>query len=416
MTKKEIIRCDVSNSITSIMSNVTAFAKKFILYYFPEEYFKDIYIVTSSASNEQALYDDNEEIPIKNYPLLSITPTYNQNYDDVSGGPFPMWRRGYYQGFKNDWTRYGYKKIFLNDIDQISISAIPNRVKFTFNFKIRLDSHLKKIDVCHMLRQKFNEGDKFYYNNVTMETQIPNVIAKAIANIKNYDLTDNDDVISFLEYLRTYSSGSLSQKIYTGSGLRSFVYTYLANILVSVQSAPDTDGGNVERNNMAEGKPSVEFSLDMELWIPNNYVFECNYLPAGDYRHMEDESKITIEYSTKLRPPKTFRDKSRINWVKFVTDINVKVDKLDINPLLAGKTIDFIHNRVEANDFDLLRQTFDFLVYRDDKILKYGKDFKINWNTLEIELMNPLFNYVYYVGIYANQVIMNDWFVKNKPY
>jgi hypothetical protein len=35
--------------------------------------------------------------------------------------------------------------------------------------------------------------------------------------------------------------------------------------------------------------------------------------------------------------------------------------------------------------------------------MKLNEDFRINWKTLEIEMIDPLFNYVYNVGIYANQ-------------
>ena len=414
--KKQIIRCDVSNSITSIMSNVTAFAKKFILYYFPDEYFKDIYIVTSATSNEQAANNDNEDLIIKKTPQLSITPTYNQDYDDVSGGPFPMWRRGFFEGFKTKYSRYGYRNVFYNDVDELGIFAIPNRIKFTFNYKIRLDSHLKKIDVCHMLRQKLHNNDIFYYNNVTMETQIPNVIIQAIAAIKDFDLTEPEDVKAFKAYLSQYSPGNINEKVYTGSGLRSFVYTYLANILIKVTNPPDTDGGSVERQNMAEGKPTVEFTLDMELWIPNNYMFECNFLPRGSYMPIDDESKVIFETLTNVRPPQIKGRRARIVWNKFVTDVNVVLDKIDLKPIISKRIKKLIKNRYEENDEALIHEIFDIDVYRDSKILEYGKDYKIDWENLQITMINPYYNYVYYVAIYADQKILYEWFQKNKKY
>lgn len=412
MEKRYIITCNVSNSICSIMSNVTGFAKKFIMDLFPDEFFKGCYITTSLAANEQAKEVD-DKILIKEYPYLSINPQYSSDIDNTSMGVMPLWRRGYYYGFRAENTRYGYKKIFLNDEDNIYISAIPNRNKFIFNFKIKVESYLHKIDLVHLLRHKFNSNDQFFYNHVLLESQIPNIIIKTIANIKDLDLTKNDDIILLKQYLKKFSVGNINERIYTGTGLKTFSYNYVANILIIVETPPDIDN-SMEKNNMSESANTIDFTLNMELWIPNNFMLECGELPKGDYTPTFDENKVVFETTVDLRPPMVLNNRMRINWSKFITEANIKIDTIDISSLFTQNTLDFIKKKVSEKDIFLLNKIFEIVVYKDNKKIELEKDYKINWKDISIEMLNPYFNYIYYIGIYADQELMNIHLLKKE--
>ena len=123
-----IITCQTANTIGSILSNVTAFGRDLILRLFPENYFKNIFITTSSAASQQAELEDNE-IPIKEYPQLSISPVYYPSYEDTFGSPNVLWRRGVYLGYRSNRSRYGHKCIFMDEDEEVRIMAIPNRLK-----------------------------------------------------------------------------------------------------------------------------------------------------------------------------------------------------------------------------------------------------------------------------------------------
>jgi hypothetical protein len=362
-TQKSIITCNVSNTICSTLSHVSTFARDFIEQFFPNEYFKSFFMTTSSIANEQASVNDDDTI-IKKLPQLSINPVYLPDYDDVFGGPFPIWRRNMYQRFSGR-DRYGYKKIFFNDEDDILIDAIPNRIKFQFDYKIKVESYMQKIDVVHALRQKLNSNDIFYWNNVLIESQIPNTIIESIADIKGFDLNNKTDVDCFLKYLKQFSNGRIESKIYSGTGNRTFTYLYSANILIKVESPPNVDGNSKERSNWGEGESIVDFSLTMELWIPNNYKLEVKQLPSRSYVSTPNESKLTIEHVVKLRPPSTKGDRSLITWQKFVTDVNTKIDKIDISPILEDNLIKIIDQSVEDHDTQYLDKLFEFVLYRN---------------------------------------------------
>jgi hypothetical protein len=68
-----------------------------------------------------------------------------------------------------------------------------------------------------------------------------------------------------------------------------------------------------------------------------------------------------------------------------------------------------IKSRMNINDRGSLKETFDFIVYRDRKKLDPQRDYRINWRTLELEMIHPYFNYVYNVGIYANQKYLKEY-------
>lgn len=404
-SEKTIITCKVSNSITSIMSMVTGFAKDFILNYFPEDFFKDIYITTASASNQLSELDD-DEIPIKQYPQLSIQPSYNINYDEATGGPFPMWRRGHYMIYRNKPGGYGSINVFYNDEDEITIYSIPQRVSFTFEYKIKVESYLHKIDIVNLLRQHLQENEKFFWNKVNFESQIPNTLIQTIADKKDYILNDMEDATEFLNYLKQFSKNHIIQKIYEASGQRVFSYDFMSNILISVTNPPETDTRSKEKIDMADGREIVEFSLNMDLWIPNNFVMECNFLPPKkNYYPSFDETKLIIEHYVKLQPPLTKGKFNRISWNKFVTDINKKIDKIEIKTLFTKEHLKIIKKIADKKDFDYLNQIFDIDIYRDEKEIN-KKDYKINWNTLEIEMIYPYSNYVYNIAIYADMNLL----------
>jgi hypothetical protein len=387
------------------MSMVTGFAKDFILNYFPEDFFKDIYITTTAASNQLSGLED-DEIPVKQYPQLSIQPGYNVNYDEATGGPFPMWRRGHYMVYHNRPNSYGSINVFYNDEDQLSIYSIPQRVSFSFDYKIKVESFLHKIDIVNLLRQHLQDNEKFFWNNVNFESQLPNTIVQIIADAKNYDLNEPDEVDDFLKYLKQFSRNHIVEKIYEASGQRVFSYDFASNILISVTSPPEADTKSKEKIDMADGREIIEFSLNMDLWIPNNFVMECNFLPPEKkYYPSFDETKLIIEHYVRLQPPLTKDNRNRISWNKFVTDINKKVDTIDITPLFNKKHMEMINKIIEKKDFDYLNEIFDIDIYRDEKQIK-KKDYNINWSEMQIEMIHPYSNYVYNIAIYADMNLL----------
>jgi hypothetical protein len=400
---KTIITCNVSTSISSLLSAVTGVVKESICKLFPDEYFQEIFIGTSQANAQQVeMEQQDDDVMVKRYPQLSIIPQFNVDIDDMFGGPYPMWRRGVYQRFRTQGHKdYGYKKIFYNDADELIINAIPSRVKFTFDCKIKLETHLLKIDTVHYLRQRMNTNDIFYLNDILLESDIPNTIIDAIAKIKNFNLEDQEELDNFYKYLKQYSQGTITEKIEHSSGLKVFSFLYAANILTKIENPPEADT-SIERVNMSEGDGLINFTISMELWSPSNYLFECSYLPKGNYNEHLDMGKVTVQHVFKARPPREKDGRVMFKWNKFVTDVNVKVDKIDLDALFTQPMIDLIKDRSENKDEEFLNDLFEIVVYEDEKELIKDKDFRINWSNLSLEMIYPKFNYVYNVGIYGD--------------
>jgi len=413
-TNNTIITCNVSNSICSLLSSMTGFAKNLILEFFPENYFKGIYVSTALAASEQAGVDD-DDVPIKKYPQLSIVPSFNPDFDETYGGPYPTWRRGIFETFRHYSGRYGYKKIFCNDEDNLIISAIPNRVKFTFDYKIKVETYLQKMDVVYMLRQKFHNNDRVYWNNQILKAQIPNTLIKALSRCKDLEIRDPHDRDAFLKYLKDHSAGHIEPVIYTGSGNHTFVHAYAANILVTVENPPTTDEKSVNKTNMASHEDVVEMTLTMELWIPSNYMFECKSLPADRYEPTTEEGKMYIYSSpSSLKPSNTMDNKTLIKWQELITEVNKTLDSVDMDDFIPYGALRFINEQLKKRDYDYLVNTFMFVLYRDGQRLEFGKDFLVDWKNKKIILVNPLFNYNYHVGCYANQATLFEWNERKK--
>lgn len=411
--KQDVITCNVSNTVSSLMSSVTAVARDFILKMFPDEYFREIYITTTQTSSEMT-DTDTDEIKIKRYPLLSISPGYIADSNEAIMNPFPLWRRGQFQRFRFRNDHYGYKHIFYNDQDEIYIDAIPYRIKFSFEYKFKVESHMEKIDLTHILRQKFNQGERFFLNNQYFEAEIPNTIIKAIASIKNYDLKDPDEINEFYDYLQTFSNGNIHSKILHSTGNKMFSHIYMSNILVNVENPPSSDGRLRQRVNMSDAEGEVDMELSMELWIPGNYMFFCKKLPVGNYKPEMNENKIIVDKAVSFVPKLTRGNRNRLRWEKFVTEANVKVDKISFRELISKDILPFIDDRINQKDFNIINELFEIIVYRDGKEIKANTDYRINWKTMEIEMINPLFNYVYNIGIYVDQKLLYK-FIGSKP-
>lgn len=402
---KIVFTCQTSNTICSILSNVTAFAKDLILRLFPQSFFKNIFITTSSASSQQADLEDNE-LPIKEYPQLSIAPIYYPAYEDTIGTPNAMWRRGFYMGFRTFNERYGYKRVFYDEDEELRLSAIPNRLKIGIEYKIKVRTHLKKIEVLHMMRQKFYDNDRIYWNNVLLESQIPGTLIKAIANIKGFDLETKEGIDGLLKYLSVQSGGNITTKIDLATGNTVFCWLYSANILVSTESAPESDGRNIERINMADNEGAIEMTLGLELWSPNNYVFECKNLPEGDYLPVIDDGRITVEGMFKLVPPKFYNDFILMEFRKFTTDVNISVEYIKFDVMLYKNILELCDARKQANDYTFFDEVFKVKLFREDADMVEGKDYTVDWETYTINILNPRFNFVYGVGIYADTKVL----------
>lgn len=399
------VMCEVSNTVSSSLSSVTYVAKEFIENLFPKDYFKEIYITTTQASTEMSSMDV-DDIKIRQYPFMSINPGYIPDGNEAVMNPFPLWRRGRFQKFREDGP-YGYKRVFYNDTDELYISAIPYRIKFIFEYKFKLETHLNKIDFTHILRQKFHQSERFFINNCFFEAEIPNTIIKAMSTIKDYDLTDNDEYKDFCSYLNHGSLGNIHHALVHSTKRKRFTHTYKSNILVTVETAPNTDGRTKNKVNMADDEGEVEMELAMELWIPGNYIFRCKELPEGDYNSVSGvDGKVVIDMPLKPIIMQTKGNRTLFNLEKIVTDTESKIDVIPINDLFTADINKVIDESVLKKDFTILKVLFEFDIYRDKYKLEEGVDYYVDWRTKEIVLKNPFLNYVYGVASYIDQSAM----------
>jgi len=400
---REMIFCQVSTALSSILGSVTGAAKEMMLSLFPKDYFREIFITTTLTSNQEKEHTD--EVVVKRLPMLSIAPGYIPGNDDTIMGGQPLWRRGI-KPFRDGEGNYA--KIFNNTQDFITVWAIPYRIKFSMDYKIKVSSFFEKIDCTQYLRQKMENGTKFFYNNVLLEAQLPNVIVKAIANIKGYDLNKNDDVNALYNYLKQYSSGYITRKINRATGNQTFFFKFNVNFLVSVTNGAESDGKTREKINQVDGDSIIEMGTEMELWIPTSFIFECKTLPKDDYNVYERNDKVHLDYTFKMRPKSTRGLRTEVAFSTILTDINIKTDSVNFKTLLDQDFIDIIENRIKAGDTPYVDDLFEVVAYRDNTELAYKKDYYVDWKSFTLYINNPYFNYVYSIGIYADVKKLNE--------
>lgn len=401
-SNKTTIFCNVSTSISSVIGNITGLYKDFITSCFPKEYFKEIFITTTHVSNEQNGEDD---VIKKRLPQLSISPGYIPSADETTMTPYPKWRRAFKPVFRDH--RFSGREVFMNDEDEIYIYAIPYRMKINFETKIKVPTHMEKLDILFYVKQMFENGEKFYLNNKYLETEIPKSIIKALSAIKGFNLEDEDDLENYFNYLKTYSTGYISKKKNLSTGNEKYSYRFPANILVIIENGGDADGRTSNKINMSDNDNVIDFSISFEMWIPSNYVMQTVNLPVGDYSPDLSSERVGFDFTLQTRPNRIRGEKTEIEFKTFITEVNTSIDEIDISSMFPHDYRDFLISLVEQGDYELLNATFELVCFRDNIELK-PDDYEIDWKTLTMKLIHPYQNYVYSIISYGNRKLINE--------
>jgi len=405
-----IINVQANTSVSSIMGNVSYVAKEYILSKFPKDYFKEITIANGLISSD--MREDNDDVKKKPNPRLSIDPIFIPDENDTFGGSLPEWYNSG-ESFVYRDTMNNYYPVLYNDTDEIFVWTVPNKLKINFELKMKVNSSMQKIDLIHYLRRVFLRNKHMYINDVALKAEVPKSIVKSIANMKDYDLEDNDQVIEFYDYLKQYSNGYVVRQMNLSSGLPTYQYRFLANILMKVEE-PST--GDTEKISMIEKDSVVNTTISFELWIPTNYILESqNQIePLGGFdEDLLEDSGSYISHSFKSKPNKVIEGKSELFWQGYVTDIETKEDIIGVEGIISTNNREIIDHMIE-ND-NVISDLYEIFVYRDGEELIEGEgnDYLFDWTTLELSTFNPFQNYTHHVGLYGNLKSIKEYYDNN---
>jgi hypothetical protein len=397
LKETKIISCKVSTSISSLISNITGYARYFLSSKFPPDFFKKVYISESLA--ELQMEDSN--IVRFSKPTLIITPQYTGETGFME--LLPRWHTTHQFTFKN--PRKKYNGVLYDSENDIYIYSIPDRIKLNFDVRIKLASPMQAYNVLHYIKQSFEIGGYFYLNQVRLQTELPKMYTRYIANRLGYDLNTADGREKLDEYLLQHSYNGIMEKINLSSGNSQYAYNYKSNILVNFPDLPTYEKNN---SGMVVDNTTVSFSFSFELWSHSNYVMEIKEIKPDLEFPIDLGEGETMKYDFYI--PDTHFIKQQVDNMHmiinkpFLPDINEEVDILDFKPIINSELKEVIDESLK-NRFDMSK-LLKVMVLVDNKELD-DLMFEVDWKNLVLKTHKPMSNLTYTLVLYGDLKKLN---------
>jgi hypothetical protein len=393
----QIAACKVSTSISSLIGNATGYARYFLESKFPPGFFKKTHIggALAEVNMEQ---EDIQKFP---KPTLFIIPEYTGENGFME--LIPYWHTAQYFTYKN--PRKKYNGVLYDNVNDIYLYSIPDRIRLNFNVRIKLPTQMYAYNLMHYLKQKFEVGGYFYLNDVKLNTEVPKMYAHYIADRLGYDLATPDGREKMDEYFLNHSYNGITEKINMSSGNSQFSYGYNTNILVNF---PDTPSYERNENGLVTDSTVVSFSFSFEFWAHSNYIMEIKgNTPEINMGEDELMNNGTMKYDFYV--PTTFikeqiDNKHLIVHKPFLPDINTEVDILDFSPIINSDIKEVVREALK-NKIDMSKLLQVKVLVDNQEILP--EQFAVNWENFNLITQEPMYNVTYTLMIYGNLKSLN---------
>lgn len=262
-------------SASTLISSVTSEVKKYLHSKFPKDFFKATYVDTSETLTEQKKNDKYNNLASKKpYPIMTITPEISLD-DPIGGMDKSMHLSSPNLYLRKDLSRV-QSKLLLDPDDEITLYYTADYITTNFNISIITNSFIRSTDLAFFLKSKFQEGFFQYLNERPIDMEIPKSFIKAIADIKGYDLNNDEDMDNLRLYLIAGSRGadSIKKRVNFGTGKVCFFSEKLSNLLVLFT---DLDvPSSVVRDSQVEGDYTITFRLQVSTYLPNAFILQLS--------------------------------------------------------------------------------------------------------------------------------------------
>lgn len=393
------------------------FLNKFNEYFMPikedgsrDEFFKTVYINGSHAFSDFRVFNKNKEKILKREkPAVQITPIINID-NDRRGLKFIQNMTGPELFYKNN-IDYG-KYFFYDTENNIKIILSMDVLEVSFNFRIKVDTFAKQVDIYRFMNLYFRVGDT-QSECVDMDFNLPMHLVNQIARQSGY-LKDNkiEDPLEFLKYLNMHSKLPITYKLRTINGNPEY-FVRVPQLYVHINNTDKLDKDDGERMGMLSNNFTIEMNSILTLPIPFLYCYitdrdEPIYIPTV-------EAADLGLYSAKLY---NIPERNKQGWETYIsTQI-----ALDHDTLNEG---DFEITNFKELLEDIIIEIAEFCkskylspsVFLDIQSysLEHKLDMEIDWDIYDMTIYGPINPYTNIVDIviYIDQAYVNDY-ISNK--
>ena len=397
-----------------------------------QEFGRDFFKYTSMSSelatrNVRRILGPNSgrEIAKRIKPELIIQPTFATM--DESG---PMQGIPLTTNFHN--IQYRTDKNYLLEAirdkkNGYSLKFRMNRDKIDYDVTINLDTLDQQINVYKMMQNKFVWGIT-QAKQVALESVIPKRLIATISKICGMDLDESLDYIPILiKWLNSCSGYPITYKVRNASATDEWFLYYTHRVCFTFQDLT-MESGN--RKNMSEDRYPITFRVSTEFNLPGCYFLEAlRNMKLDVSADLVAKNAYGSDYDAMFplftipnildRFPAEKNGMQLYGTSIFKTDppedpkSHPLEDRLNLQGLLDNDHIRVIRTHISwrMNPATLLAVE----VLKNNEDLIYGRDYEVDWNTLELIVKNPDQNSTYRIAMYFNYNTVNE-ILNNEKY
>ena len=350
-------------------------------------FFKTRYVNGKNVFDDFRIFNlqDNDTYIKRPKPIVIITPEPNFHNDrrNIKSfanmlGPDKMINR-------IDHNKY----FFLDSEKKIKVVVSMTTLEVQFNFKIKVDSRAKQIDLLRYMQLNFREGDteSIYLD---LDFHIPEDIIFSLAYHSGF-VDEKNNIINnmdFLTYLNKHSKLPITYKLRAINGNPEY-FIRVPELYTHIDNTEKLSFDNGERVGMLDNNFTIE--MNPILTIPIPYLFAY-------YTSQEIDMNIpTVEfadlglYTFKILDIPDSNDKG---WEKYASSEIVcnsvlkenESEKLDIRSIFANNLLSYIEN--------IKKCYLSPSIFIDFKLFDTNGcniNYRIDWFNYELEILGPIY-------------------------
>ena len=401
-------------SLAHTTGNVTFILVDYIKKLFVPKFFKHTHITSRMPYREFMMDENRKENTFikKNRPILIVKPTVDMTNDDI----FLTYSRftRVINGQIHTANRSQFQRLFRDNINDISLTYLMNRIRVQLECTILLDTEYSQLNVFSQLLNTFNEN-QIYWMNTATECYLPREFITKISEISKIPIRDSDTggVRNFLDYLMKNSNKYFTFKEKNGSSLEEF-FVYYPITLEYVFT-------NFSKNDMSKhghvfGSADISFVVTAEFNTIGMYQLSTEkddvLERANAIIKMDDVTGTSIVPFYTVQ--NLFREEDENGWRlrytnMFMLDDTIPLGKpepLDISPILKDSILKDIieYHKINGISNDILLK---IVIMKNNEVLNGDRSkgkvsYVVNYDKQEIMIYNRNFASTYRIIVYVN--------------
>lgn len=395
-----------SSSASTTYGNIMSFVKEKILEYLPIIKFKDVFLSSEIAQvnvRRRLTRNSLNELSKLEKPNITIRPRIETPSSDMYLFDIPLTKN--YNQIEYGVARNTLFWVLKNEDDGYFLTYKMNRDRISFDVEINLNTFIQQIDVWKYMLNWFT-WDRPYLVKTSLESMIPRSMVKQMGKLSNIDIDNSNQIPVILQMLNRYTRYPITYKMRNGTGNDEFFMYYTANVLLTFE---DLQKDEANKKNFVDDFYQIRFSCTADFNLPG--LFALIGLKQPPKIIQEDIRVIEPNSDHELIPLFTVNNffnrytSVRNGFVyyvttRFKTDAEDKIsDVLNIACLFDEWRLDIIRHYDKLNI--PMNTLLDIILLKDGKELSEN-NFKITWNTFDLEIYNPDDRSTYQLIIYVN--------------